>query len=63
MNEYRVYTIRLARHLTARGFRILRTVQDIKNPQYINWMFEYSNELVAAIDEYEKMRDTGNLVK
>ena len=56
MNEYRVYTIRLARYLTERNFRITRTVQDIKSPKYINWMFEYSPELVAAIEEYEKER-------
>lgn len=54
MKEYRVYTIKLARYLTERNFKIIRTVQDIKNPKYINWMFEYGPELVEAIENYER---------
>lgn len=54
MNEYRVYTIRLARYLTERNFKIVRTVQDVKFPKFVNWMFEYSRELEAAIEEYER---------
>lgn len=52
MNEYRVYTIRMAHYLTAKGFKILRTTQDVKKPQFLNWYFEYSTELQNAIDEY-----------
>lgn len=51
-NEYRVYTIRLARYLTDKGFNINRTTQDVKRPDYFNWYFDNTPELVKAIEEY-----------
>lgn len=56
MNEYRVYTIRMAHYLTAKGFKILRTTQDVKKPQFLNWYFENTPELSTAIDEYLAMK-------
>ena len=50
--EYRVYTIRLAHYLTSKGFAILRTTQDVKKPEFLNWYFEKTPELEAAIAEY-----------
>lgn len=52
MKEYRVFTVRMAHYLTSKGFRFIRVVQDIKKPNFNNWIFEYSEELQAAIDEY-----------
>ena len=51
-NLYRVYTLRMARYLTAQGFAFVKTSQDVKNPQFMNWYFEATPELVAAIDKY-----------
>lgn len=55
--EYRVYTIRLARYLTDKGFKIVRTTQDVKKPEFINWLFEDSEELQNAIAEYQASRN------
>ena len=54
MNEKRIYRMRLADYLTARGFKVIRTVQDIKNINYKNWIFEESPQLEAAINDYIK---------
>lgn len=55
-NLYRVYTIRMAHYLTEKGFEIVRTSQDVKKPQFLNWYFEYTPELQAAINEYMAMK-------
>lgn len=52
MNKYRVYTIKLARFLTDKGFRIIGTTQDVKNPAFMNWYFETTPELLQAVEEY-----------
>lgn len=56
MKEYRVYTIRMAHYLTDKGFKILRTSQDVKKPHFLNWYFENSAELQAAINDYLAMK-------
>lgn len=53
MVEYRVYTIKLAKYLTNKGFRFTRTAQDLKKPEFLNWFFENTPELAAAIDDYK----------
>ena len=53
MKEFRVYTIKLSRYLTEQGFRYLRTVQDIKNPHFLNWIFEETPELLKAVQDYQ----------
>lgn len=50
--EYRVYTIALARYLTNKGFQILRTAQDVKKPEFMNWFFANTDELQKAIKQY-----------
>lgn len=52
MNEYRVYTQKMARYLTANGFQILRTVQDVRDIKYLNWIFEATPELIEAANHY-----------
>lgn len=54
--EYRVFTLKLAEYLTGKGFKIIRTVQDCKKPEFLNWFFEATPELIAAIDEYQERR-------
>ena len=49
---FRVYTIKMARYLTLKGFKFVKTTQDLKKPNYLNWYFELTPELQAAIDEY-----------
>ena len=53
MNElFRVYTMKMAKYLTQKGFKYVKTVQDVKKPDFYNWYFEKTPELLAAIDEY-----------
>ena len=54
MAEYRIFTKRMAEYLTLKGFQYLRTVQDIRNPNYLNWIFEDSKELRDAINNFHK---------
>lgn len=54
MNEFRVYTLKMTRYLTELGFRYKKVVQDIKNPQYMNWIFEGTPELFEAINNFKK---------
>lgn len=53
MSEYRVYTIKLARYLTDKGFIIKRTSQDVKKPEFLNWFFEDTAALREALEEYK----------
>lgn len=54
MKEKRIYRIGMANYLTEQGFRIIRTVQDLTNVNFINWIFEDTPALRAAITEYTK---------
>lgn len=49
MKTYRVYTIKLARYLTEKGFKIEGTTQDVKNPKLINWFFADSEQLRECV--------------
>lgn len=51
-NLFRVYTMKMARYLTLKGFTIIKTAQDLKKPELLNWFFEDTEELHKAIDEY-----------
>ena len=52
--EYRVFTKKLAMHLTNLGFKFIRTAPDLWKPQFINWYFEDTPELRQAIMNYTK---------
>lgn len=54
MKEFRVYTLKMTRYLTELGFRYKKVVQDVKNPQYMNWIFEGTPELFEAINNFKK---------
>ena len=58
MNEYRIYTKRMAEYLTAKGFEILQIVPSVLNPKYKNWIFKDSPELQLAITEYTRLLHT-----
>ena len=51
--ESRIYTKSLAEYLTNKGFNYIRIVQDIKNPNFLNWIFKDTPELHSAIHEYK----------
>lgn len=56
MKIYRVYTIRMAHYLTDKGFVILRTSQDVKKPEFLNWYFADTPELRKAVKDYLAMK-------
>lgn len=53
MKKIRIYKRELAMYLTNEGFHYFYTVQDIKNPNYVNWIFEDTAELRTAIETYK----------
>lgn len=52
MNTFRCYSIRVCDYLTRKGFQYITVCQDIKIPNFNNWIFEKTPELQAALDEY-----------
>lgn len=56
LNTYRVYTLKLAEYLTARGHVIVKTIQDVKKTDFLNWLFEDTPKLRKDIDEYQEER-------
>ena len=52
MNEYRVFTLKMTTYLTERGFRYIKVVQDVKKPNYLNWIYEATPELMNAVAAY-----------
>lgn len=53
MNEIRIYTLKMTRYLTELGFRYKKIVQDVKNPQFYNWIYEGTPELFEAIERFK----------
>lgn len=51
MEEFTVYTKRIAYELRKRGFRIIRTDVNPKHPEYDCWIFEKSPEMLSAFNE------------
>ena len=49
-----VYTKKLAEYLVKKGFKCLETQINIKDPQYLVFIFERTPELEEAINEYIK---------
>lgn len=52
--EFVVYTRRIALELRKLGFRIIRTEINPMHPQFECWVFEKSNELIAAFERLAK---------
>lgn len=52
MNEYRCYSYRLCKYLTDKGFRYTRVIQDIRKPEFLNWMFDWTSELQSELEIY-----------
>lgn len=51
MEEFVVYTRRIAYELRKQGFRILRTDINPSHPQYECWVFEASPKMIAAFEK------------
>jgi hypothetical protein len=47
--DYVVYSLRLANELTNKGFKLVNTGINIKNPKYFVFFFENTKELRDAI--------------
>lgn len=47
-----IYTLKLARFLKEKGIEHLYTVPDKHNPKYVNWVYEDTAALNAAMAEY-----------
>ena len=56
MRGYTVFSLRLAHQLTKRGFEIIGTGINNRNPKYLCYHFEDSKELRAAIEEITALR-------
>ncbi len=52
--EFLCFSKKLAIYLRKRGFRIIGTSIDFKQPQYDVWHFKDSLELRRALGEYRK---------
>lgn len=44
--------LRLLEYLIKKGFEVKATIPEPQNPKYCNWIFENSDELETALDEY-----------
>lgn len=44
--------LRLLDFLQKKGFQVIETVPNARNPQYKCWMFEKTPELVTAVDQF-----------
>ena len=51
-NYYTCRRLRLLEYLLNKGFEPVRTVPDINNWRFKNWLFENSPELEEALTEY-----------
>ena len=47
-----IYTLKLTKFLLSKGLHYIDTVPDTHNPKYINWVFEDTAALNAAMAEY-----------
>ena len=52
MNEKTIYTMRLAFFLMDKGFKPVKVLPQVENPHYRKWIFEDSEDLHLAINEY-----------
>lgn len=50
MKRYTVFSLRIANELVSKGFKVINTGINIKNPQYKVFFFEDTNELRAEIE-------------
>lgn len=55
MKKKVILTMRMARHLIDRGFKVIATVPDKRDISRNVWVFERSPEFDAACDDYIKM--------
>ena len=55
-NHYVVKSIYLCRYLQKEGFELKKVKLNKFNPQYNVYLFEKTDELLQAIDEYRQMK-------
>lgn len=60
--EYYICTrLKLLDFLQKKGFEVLETIPDAKNPRYRCWIFIRSNQLLDAVAEYYSMAPKNKL--
>lgn len=52
----RIYTLSLSEYLQEQGFIPQKILPDLRRPEFLNWFFEESEELKAAIAEFSAAR-------
>lgn len=52
MKYFNCYSAKLAGNLRKQGFKIINTRVNMKNPQYDVFLFEETEELLKAVNEY-----------
>lgn len=52
----RIYTLSLSEYLQERGFVPQKILPDLRRSDFLNWFFEESEELTAAIAEFSAAR-------
>ena len=59
MNDYVVYTMAMAKYLTKMGFIWNRVAVDKYDNTHVIFYFQYSPELVNAVEKYKEARKNG----
>lgn len=52
MKEITIYTVKLTRYLQSLGFNFIKTIPDVKRKDFVNWVFEDTPEIEAAVKQY-----------
>lgn len=48
--------LKLLSFLMKKGFEVIDTIPDVRNPRFNCWRFKRTPELLAAVDEYYKLK-------
>lgn len=54
MKRYVIKTITMTKYLTEKGFKIIDTLPNIHKPNFVVWLFEDTDELRKALNNYKK---------
>lgn len=53
-NGYKIFSLRVARELQSRGFKLLGTEPNANNIRYKNFIFENTQQLILAVKEIKE---------
>ena len=52
----RVYTLSMCEFLQEKGFEPVKTLPDLRRPDFLNWLFVESADLVEAMAQFSAAR-------